>query len=74
MVEDVEKIGSRLKRKPLPEFELPPQRQIDLRRAKSNGQTEGPINRLKAIKRQMDGRAGFQLLRARVLAYHAMAP
>ena len=35
MVEDVEKIGSRLKRKPLPEFELPPQRQIDLRCAKS---------------------------------------
>jgi transposase len=40
----------------------------------SNGQTEGQINRLKAIKRQMYGRAGFQLLRARVLPYHAMAP
>jgi hypothetical protein len=33
VVEDVEKIRSRLKRKPLPEFELPPQRQIDLRNA-----------------------------------------
>lgn len=33
----------------------------------SNGQTEGQINRLKAIKRQMYGRAGFALLRARVM-------
>ncbi len=40
----------------------------------SNGQIEGQINRLKAIKRQMYGRAGFHLLRARVLPYHAMAP
>jgi transposase len=40
----------------------------------SNGQTEGQINRLKAVKRQMYGRAGFQLLRARVLPYQAMAP
>jgi transposase len=40
----------------------------------SNGQTEGQINRLKAIKRQMYGRAGFPLLRARVLPYQAMAP
>ena len=40
----------------------------------SNGQIEGHINRLKAIKRQMYGRAGFHLLRARVLPYHAMAP
>jgi transposase len=40
----------------------------------SNGQTEGQINRLKAIKRQMYGRAGFHLLRARVLPYNAMAP
>ena len=32
----------------------------------SNGQVEGQVNRLKAIKRQMFGRAGFQLLRARV--------
>jgi transposase len=40
----------------------------------SNGQTEGQINRLKAIKRQMYGRAGFHLLRVRVLPYQAMAP
>ena len=40
----------------------------------SNGQTEGQINRLKAIKRQMYGRAGFHLPRARVLPYQAMAP
>jgi transposase len=36
----------------------------------SNGPLEGHINRLKAIKRQMYGRAGFQLLRARVLPWH----
>jgi transposase len=33
----------------------------------SNGQVEGQINRLKLIKRQMYGRAGFDLLRRRVL-------
>lgn len=33
----------------------------------SNGQTEGQVNRLKTIKRQMYGRAKFDLLRARVL-------
>jgi transposase len=33
----------------------------------SNGQVEGQINRLKLIKRQMFGRASFELLRARVL-------
>ena len=33
----------------------------------SNGQVEGQNNRLKLIKRQMYGRAGFQLLRMRVL-------
>jgi transposase len=33
----------------------------------SNGQVEGQVNRLKAIKRQMFGRAGLALLRARVL-------
>lgn len=32
----------------------------------SNGQVEGAVNRLKAIKRQMYGKAGFALLRARV--------
>jgi hypothetical protein len=35
VVEDVEQIRSRLKRKPLLKFELPPQRQIDLRGAES---------------------------------------
>ena len=33
----------------------------------SNGQTEGQINRLKAIKRAMYGRAGIELLRARMI-------
>ena len=33
----------------------------------SNGQTEGQVNRLKMIKRQMYGRAKFDLLRARVM-------
>ena len=33
----------------------------------SNGQLEGQVNRLKMIKRQMYGRAKFDLLRARVL-------
>jgi transposase len=33
----------------------------------SNGPVEGHINRLKTIKRQMYGRAGLPLLRARVL-------
>ena len=33
----------------------------------SNGSVEGHVNRLKTIKRQMYGRAGFVLLQARVL-------
>jgi transposase len=33
----------------------------------SNGQTEGQVNRLKLIKRTMYGRAGFNLLRQRIL-------
>ena len=33
----------------------------------SNGQTEGQINRLKTIKRQMYGRAGLDLLSRRFL-------
>jgi transposase len=33
----------------------------------SNGQTEGQINRLKAIKRAMYGRAGIELLGARMI-------
>jgi len=34
----------------------------------SNGQTEGQVNRLKLIKRQMYGRANFDLLKKRVVA------
>jgi transposase len=37
----------------------------------SNGQTEGQVNRLKLIKRQMYGRANFDLLRKRVITYQA---
>jgi len=37
----------------------------------SNGPLEGHINRLKMIKRQMYGRAGFALLKARVLPLSA---
>lgn len=33
----------------------------------SNGQTEGQVNRLKTLKRQMYGRAGFAVLRSRVI-------
>lgn len=32
----------------------------------SNGQTEGQINRLKLLKRQMYGRAGIAFLKARI--------
>ena len=32
-----------------------------------NGQVEGQVNRLKLLKRQMHGRAKFDLLRVRVL-------
>jgi len=39
----------------------------------SNGPVEGHINRLKMIKRQMYGRAGFELLRARVLPWNSAA-
>jgi len=35
----------------------------------SNGQLEGQVNRLKVIKREMYGRAGFDPLRARVLGH-----
>jgi transposase len=37
----------------------------------SNGQVEGQVHRLKLIKRQMYGRAGFLLLKRRVLPPHA---
>ena len=33
----------------------------------SNGQTEGQINRLKTLKRQMYGRANIDLLKARLV-------
>lgn len=36
----------------------------------SNGQAEGQINRLKTLKRTMYGRAGPDLLRARMLPFH----
>lgn len=38
----------------------------------SNGQTEGQINRLKTLKRAMYGRAGAELLRARMLPIHVL--
>lgn len=38
-----------------------------LRKPWSNGQTEGQINRLKTLKRQMYGRANIDLLRARLV-------
>jgi transposase len=38
-----------------------------LHRQWSNGQVEGQVNRLKTIKRQMFGRANFDLLRQRVV-------
>lgn len=38
-----------------------------LSRSESNGQTEGHVTRLKLIKRQMYGRAKFDLLRLRVI-------
>ena len=40
----------------------------------SSGQVEGQIIRLKALQRQMYGRAAFTLLRARVLPYGAAPP
>jgi transposase len=38
-----------------------------LKESFSNGPVEGHINRLKTLKREMYGRAGFELLRARLL-------
>ena len=38
--------------------------------AHSSGAVEGGVNRIKMIKRQMYGRAGFDLLRKRVLLAH----
>lgn len=42
--------------------------EVALRYTRSNGITEGPVNRLKMIKRTGYGRASFALLRQRVLA------
>jgi transposase len=39
----------------------------------SNGQVEGQVHRLKLLKRQMYGRAGFLLLRRRVMPFHLKA-
>jgi Transposase len=36
----------------------------------SNGRTEGQINKLKTLKRTMYGRAGVNLLRARLMPLH----
>ena len=33
----------------------------------SNGAVEGHVNRIKSIKRQMYGRAGFDLLRKKII-------
>ena len=38
--------------------------------AHSSGAVENAVNRIKMIKRQMYGRAGFDLLRKRVLLAH----
>ena len=45
-----------------------------LRERWSNGPVEGHINRLKTLKRQMYGRAGFELLRARLLTMARGSP
>jgi transposase len=45
-----------------------------LRESWSNGPVEGHINRLKTLKRQMYGRAGFELLRARLLPMSRGSP
>lgn len=36
----------------------------------SSGPVEGAVNRIKMLKRQMFGHAGFELLRKRVLPAH----
>jgi transposase len=40
----------------------------------SNGPVEGHINRLKTLRRQMYGRAGVDLLRARLLPLPELVP
>ena len=38
----------------------------------SSGKVEGSVNKIKTIKRQMYGRAGFDLLRKRVILHPAL--
>jgi transposase len=45
-----------------------------LRESWSNGPVEGHINRLKTLKRQMYGRAGFELSRDRLCQWPAVPP
>ncbi|WP_161915514.1 transposase [Methylosinus sp. C49] len=57
---------------PTPIGVVPPRRFTDAVRNAiaepwSSGQAEGQINRLKTLKRAMFGRAGIELLRARML-------
>jgi transposase len=63
---------------PLMRFVYGPQKDISavaaaITTSSSSGQVQGQINRLKTIRRQMYGRAGFELLRARVLPYSPAA-
>jgi transposase len=52
----------------IPEFiRLAASFRSDYAAVQGSGQVEGQVNRLKLIKRQMFGRAGFDLLRKRVL-------
>jgi transposase len=39
----------------------------------SNGQAEGLINKLKTVKRSMYGRAGIELLRARLIPIESLS-
>ena len=64
--------GRALWREEIAEFRLGLRQDYDAVKAAliydwSNGQVEGQVNRLKTIKRQMYGRANFDLLRQRVL-------
>jgi transposase len=45
-----------------------------LRESWSNGPVEGHINRSKTLKRQMYGRAGFELSRDRLCQWPAVPP
>jgi len=78
MLKSVDKLGARLRDAQksglyaMQRFARTAQRDIDavrnaLTEPRSNGQTERQINRLKALKRTISGRAGPELLRARLL-------